>query len=58
MLKEAERRNELPEVFNPDVVSPIFAVNEQTELPKASGSENTVIDLAVMAERFRRAKEE
>lgn len=58
MLKEAERRNELPEVFNPDVVSPIFAVNEQTELPKASGNENTVIDLAVMAERLRRAKEE
>ncbi len=58
MLNEAERRNELPEVFNPDVVSPIFAANEQSELPKASGSENTVIDLAVMAERFRRAKEE
>lgn len=58
MLNEAERRNEIAETFNPDIISPIFAPNEQPELLKASGNENTVIDLGVMAERLRRAKEE
>ena len=58
MLDEAERRNEIAETFNPDIISPIFAPNEQPELLKASGNENTIIDLGVMAERLRRAKEE
>ena len=39
-----------------DIISPVF-VSDETELPKAAGG-GMVIDLAVMAERFRRAKEE
>ncbi len=58
MLEEAELNMRKGFDINPKVISPIFTANEQTELPKASGGENTVIDLAVMAERFRRAKEE
>lgn len=57
MLNEAAKKNGMPEILSPDIISPIFT-DDIAELPKASGGENTVIDLAVMAERFRRAKEE
>ena len=57
IINEAARNSETPEFLNPNIVSPIFN-NETSELPKASGGDNTVIDLAVMTERLRRAKEE
>lgn len=56
IIDEAEKNGSIPENINPDIISPVF-VSDETELPKAAGG-GMVIDLAVMAERFRRAKEE
>lgn len=57
MLNEAAKKNGMPEILSPDIISPIFT-DDIAELPKVSGGEASVIDLAVMVERMKRAKEE